>query len=148
MRREVEEYVKQCTNSQANKMLTPRHKAPMEIITTAEHPFDKCYLHILGPLPVTQGNNKNILTFKDDLSKHVVTVPICQLDSETVARDFVANIVLKHGTPRILQTDKGANFISEVFRNICKTIKTKKIQSTAFHPESQREYLEEPSCAG
>jgi len=34
-----------------NKMLTPNHKAPMEITTAAEHPFDKCYLDIVGPLP-------------------------------------------------------------------------------------------------
>jgi len=30
-------------------MLTPKHKAPMEITTTAEHPFDKCYLHTVDP---------------------------------------------------------------------------------------------------
>jgi hypothetical protein len=67
----------------------------------------------------------------------VVAIPIGQQDAETVARAFVANIVLKHGTPQILQTDQGANFISEVFRNTCKILKIKKIQSTAFYPESQ-----------
>ena len=86
MRREVEEYVKQCRSCQVNKMLTPKHKALMDITTTAEHPFDKCYLDIVGPLPVTQGNNKYILTFQDDLSKYVVTVPVGQQDAETVAR--------------------------------------------------------------
>jgi hypothetical protein len=49
----------------------------------------------------------------------------------------VVNIVLKYGTPRILQTDQGSNFIGEVFWNICNMLKIKKIQSTAFHPESQ-----------
>jgi len=67
----------------------------------------------------------------------VVAVPIGQREAETVARALVVNIVLKYGTPRILQTDRGANFISEVFRNTCKVIKIKKIQSTTFHPESQ-----------
>ena len=50
MRREVEEYLKQCRGCQVNNMLTPKHKAPIEITTTAEHPFDKCYLDIVGPL--------------------------------------------------------------------------------------------------
>jgi len=67
----------------------------------------------------------------------VVAVHIGQQDAETVARAFVANIVLKYGTPRILQTDQGANFISEVFRNTCKILEIKKIQFAAFHPESQ-----------
>jgi len=137
MRREFEEYLKECRSCQVNKMLTPKHKAPIEITTIAEHPFDKCYLDIVGPLPVTQGNNKYILTFQDDLSKYVVAVPIGQQDAETVARPFVANIVLKYGTPSILHTDQSANFVSEVFRNTCKIHKIKKIQSTAFHTESQ-----------
>ena len=42
MRHEVEEYVKQCRSCHVSKMLTPKHKAPMEITTNAEHPFDKC----------------------------------------------------------------------------------------------------------
>jgi len=62
MRREVD-YVKQCRSCRINKILTPKHKAPMEM-TTAEHPFNKRYLDIVSPLPVTQGNNKYILTFQ------------------------------------------------------------------------------------
>jgi len=135
MRREVEEYVKQCRSCQVKKMVTPKHKTPMEM--TAEHPFDNFYLDIVGPLPVTQGNNKYILTFQDDLSKYVLVVPIGQQDAEMLARAFVANIVLKYATPRILQTDQGVNFISEIFKNTCKILKIKKIQSTAFYPESQ-----------
>ena len=95
VRRDVEEYVKQCRSCQVNKMLTPKHKALMEITTTAERCFDKCYLDIVGRLPVTQGNRKYILTFQDDLNIYVVALPIGQQDAETVARAFVANIVVK-----------------------------------------------------
>jgi transposase InsO family protein len=49
----------------------------------------------------------------------------------------VSNIVLRYGTPKILQTDRGSNFMSEEFLNTCKILKIKKIQSTVFHPESQ-----------
>ena len=67
----------------------------------------------------------------------MVAVPVSQQDAERVARAFMGNTALKYGTPRILQTDHGPNFISEVFRNTYKILKIKKIQSTAFHPESQ-----------
>ena len=93
---------------------------------------------MVGPLPVTLQGNKYILTFQDDLSKYVVAVPIEKQDAETVARAFVEKIVLQYGTPQILQTDQGANFKSKVFRCTCNFVKIKKIQSTAFHPESQR----------
>jgi len=53
MRREVEEYIKQCKSCQVNTILTPKHKAPMEITAMAERPFGKYYIDLIGPLPVT-----------------------------------------------------------------------------------------------
>jgi hypothetical protein len=78
VRREVEEYVKKCRRCQVNKMLTPKHKAP----------------RYCGPLTCDTRSHKYIITFKDDLSKYVVAVPLGQQDAETVARAFVVNIVL------------------------------------------------------
>jgi Integrase core domain. len=52
-----------------------------------------------------------------------------------VARSFVEKVVVLYGTPQVIQTDQGANFMSEVFKNTCSLLKIKKIQSTAFHPE-------------
>jgi hypothetical protein len=48
----------------------------MEITTTAEHLFEKCFLDIVGPLPETTKGSKYILTFQDDLSKFVNAIPI------------------------------------------------------------------------
>ena len=137
MRREIENYVKQCESCQMNKTLKPKRKAPMEITSTSEHPFEKCFLDIVGPLPVTQAGSKYILTFQDDLSKYVIATPISDQNAETVARTFVLHVILKYGTPRIVQTDQGTNFVSEVFKATCKLLRIKKIQSTAFHPEFQ-----------
>ena len=67
----------------------------------------------------------------------MVSVPIGKQDAETVGRAFVEKIVLTCGTLQILQKDQGANFVSEVFRKICKILKINKIQFTSFHPESQ-----------
>ena len=33
-------------------------------------------------------------------------------------------------------TDQGTNFLSEVFKNVCKLLKINKIQITAYHPQS------------
>jgi hypothetical protein len=71
----------------------------MEITTTAECPYEKCYLDVVGPLLVTLEGNKYILTFQDDFSKYVVAVPIEKQDTEMVARAFVEKIVLTYGTP-------------------------------------------------
>ena len=51
-------------------------------------------------------------------------------------QENVLNIVLKFGAPAQILTDQGTNFLSDLFKNTCKLLKIKKIQTTAFHPES------------
>jgi hypothetical protein len=46
MKRDVEDYVRRCQSCQRNKTLGPRHRAPMEITTTARKPFERCALDI------------------------------------------------------------------------------------------------------
>jgi hypothetical protein len=82
-----------------NKTLRPKYKAPMHITTTARHPFERCALEVVGPLPETASRNKYILKFQDDLSKFLVAVPVPQQDAETIARAFVLSVVLKSGAP-------------------------------------------------
>jgi len=102
-------------------------------------------LPVLTATTLTVKGNKYILTFQDDLSKYVIGVPIHQQDKETVVKEFVLHIILKHGTPFVVQNDQSFNFLSEVFKNTCKLLRIKKIQSTAFHPESQGS-LERSHC--
>ena len=47
------EYVKKCAKCQLNQTLRPKGKDPMEITTTARHPFEKCALDIVGPMTET-----------------------------------------------------------------------------------------------
>jgi len=87
-----------------------------------------------GSLTCDTRNNKYILTFQDDLSKYVVAVPIGQQDAETVARAFVANIVLKYGTPRILQTDHGANSLAKYLETPARSLRSRKFNLLRFIP--------------
>jgi hypothetical protein len=108
----------------------------MEVTTTASKPFEKCSLDVVGPLPETKKGNKYILTFQDELSKFFIATPIPRQDAETTAKEFIEQVILKIGTPNKILTDQGSNFLSEIFKNTCKMLKIKKLQTTAYHPES------------
>jgi transposase InsO family protein len=136
MKREIEGYVKKCKSCQMNKTLGPRKKVPMEIATTARRPFERCAIDIVGPNTETDKGNRYILTFQDDLTKFVIAEPIQIQDADTVAREFVRSIVLRFGAPEVVLSDQGSNFLSELFRDTCKLLRIKKINTTAFHPES------------
>jgi hypothetical protein len=83
----------------------------VEETSAGNHPFDKVYLDIVGPLPSSATGNRYLLTFQDDLSKYVVAAPINQQEAETVARVFVSEFLFKYGSPSIVQTHQGANFV-------------------------------------
>ena len=136
MKREIEKYVRRCMSCQTNKSLGPRSRAPKEITTTARRTFERCALNIVGPAGVTNKGNRYILTFQDDLTKFMADIPIPTQDAETIAREFVLNIVLKYGIPEVILTGQGTNFLGELFTSVCKLLQIKKIQTTAFHPES------------
>jgi hypothetical protein len=103
----------------------------MKITTTPEIVWEKCALDIAGPRIQALDGHRYVLTFQDELSKYSLAVPIKQQDAMTVARAFVEEVVLKFGIPQLVLTDQGSNFMREVFANVCKLLKIKRIKCTA-----------------
>lgn len=113
----------------------------MRITTTATRPFEIISIDIVD-LPRSLLNYKYLLTYQCNLTKFVGAIPLITQDADSVARAFVHQIILKHGMNQNLTvlSDQGANFLSELFKNICKLLKIKKIQTTAFRPQGN--YIE------
>jgi len=133
--RDIEEYVGKCEYCQKNK-LSRKTKMPLIITDTPTRPFEKCALDIVGPLTVTTNGNKYVLTFQNNLTKLSKAIPLANQEAATVAKEFVTKIVFEHGIPEKILTDQGTNFTSEMFKNTCKLLRIEKIQTSAYHPES------------
>uniref|UniRef100_A0A182F250 RNA-directed DNA polymerase n=1 Tax=Anopheles albimanus TaxID=7167 RepID=A0A182F250_ANOAL len=54
----------------------------------------------------------------------------------TVARTFVENLICRHGVPEELVTDQGTNFMGQVMKSVCKILKIRKINTSAYHPQA------------
>lgn len=136
IKKDIKRYISKCVICQRDKLLKPNVRVPMEITDTPSYPFEKCSLDIVGPLTETTNRNKYILTFQDHLSKYSEAMPIPNQEAETVAKEFVTKIICKHGTPKTVLTDQGSNFLSDLFRNVCKLLHIKKVNTSAFRPQS------------
>jgi transposase InsO family protein len=135
LKSEVKNYIKHCDTCQKDKM-NRKIKQPMEITTTASGPFQKLFLDLVGPLPKTLQSNNYILTLLDDLTKYSIAVSIVDATANTVARAFVQNFVCIYGVPDTILTDQETNFMSNIFKHICKILNIKKLHTTAYHPQS------------
>jgi transposase InsO family protein len=108
----------------------------MSITDTKNIPWEKIYLDKVGPLQLTEKGMRYILTCQDNLSKYFSATPLENQTSEKFTEAFVRNIILVYRIPSEIVTDQGTNFMSEVFKRICKLLKIEKICTTAFHPQA------------
>ena len=121
---------------------------PPQNTATPEVVWEKCSMDIVGPLTVTTEGHKYIQTFQDELSKYTLAVPILQQDAETIARVFVEEIILKFGIPLIILTDQGSHFLSELFTNVCKLLKIKKLKNYCLSSTNKWSLRKNPSSIG
>ena len=98
----------------------------MLITDTPKRPFDRIQMDILGPLPITMNGNRCLLTIQDNFSKYAEAIPLPCTDALTVGIAFAHTFIARHGCPKEIHTDQGRNFMSELFKVLCKIFKNKR----------------------
>ena len=77
--------------------------------------------NIMGPLPLSKkGKNQYILVFVDLFTKWVEIIPIKKINGKTIESEFHKRIVSPWGTPRVLHTDNGTEFVNKIIRKVTK----------------------------
>jgi hypothetical protein len=116
------------------KVVTRAFLHPLEIATA---PFEVIGMDFLGPVkPASLSGNKYVLVLTDAFSKWTEVVALPNQTAETTCRALMDKIVLYHGPPKVIITDRGTNFTSRLFNNLCRELKTKHKTTTAYHPQS------------
>jgi transposase InsO family protein len=94
-------------------------------------------IDICGPYPITQKKNRYLLTYICHFTRYPEAIPIPNQEAETVAETLVTQVFTRHGCPQVLSSDRGTNFMSHLFQEMCKLLQVKRIQATAFNPKMQ-----------
>lgn len=108
----------------------------MVIITTSTKAFERVALDIVGPLPTSVNGYTHILTLQDDLTKFSAAFEIKATDATTITKTLVEKFVCCFGIPNTVLSDQGSNFLSDIFKKMCKMLGIKKLQTTAYSPMS------------
>lgn len=136
MRADIERFVKDCKMCQINKPLRTSNKAPMVITSSSTKPFERLALDIVGTLPEAGLQKfKYILTLQDDLTKFSNAYPMITCSTDEVARNLIHFFSL-FGFPKMILTDQGTCFTSELFKQLTEILKIKSLFSTPYHPQT------------
>ena len=135
MRRDVENFVKDCKICQTFKHSTQR-RIPMQLTDTATRRFERVFMDIMGPFPKTDSGNAYILTVQDDLTKFIEACVLPDKSANTVARALVENFFLKYHFPEYLVSDCGTEFANRVMESVCQLLKMKQVTSAPYHHQT------------
>ncbi|OWZ08618.1 LOW QUALITY PROTEIN: hypothetical protein PHMEG_00018807 [Phytophthora megakarya] len=138
-RKDVLEFVRECSYCGAGKGSRPWRSGQMQRMPVVDltGPFSLVVIDAVGPLVLTERNNKYILVFVDYFTRWPEAFAVKRLDTVTFVETLVNGVVSRHGIPSRLLSDRGSNFISELAKSFYETLGIKKRFGSAYHPQTQ-----------
>jgi transposase InsO family protein len=58
------------------------------------------------------------------------------MEATVIAKLIVNEIFCRHGAPKTLLSDRGKNFLSKLIREVCNLLSIKKLNTPAYHPQT------------
>lgn len=133
--RDVKHWVESCMDCCSKK--NPKIKSFGEMVSIpVGEPFEMVGVDVVGPLPESNDGNKYLVVFTDYLTKWPEAFAVPSQDALTIAKLLVEEIICRHGAPKKLLSDRGKNFLSDLIKDITKIMGIKKLNSTAYHPQT------------
>lgn len=136
MNNDIRNFIDNCPVCEKTKVHRHTH-TPLQITTVASAPFEKIYVDFVGEInPNSDEGHKHIFSISCDLTKYVVMTPVFDCTALTAAKCIVEEICLVFNFPKIIVSDNGPAFISEVFKQMANLLKIKHVKTAPYHPQS------------
>ena len=76
------------------------------------------------------------MVVKDRLSKAAILIPMQKIESQDVAWAFVREVYRHHSLPLSITSDRGPQFASAMWGDVCRLLGIRRNLSTAYHPQT------------
>lgn len=136
LRADVTHYVRTCRACQRRKVPSTKQAGFLMPIRPPTRPFQRIGMDMLGPFPRSNSGNKWIIVATDYLTRYAETSALPSGTALEVAKFFVHQIVLRHGAPEVLITDRGPAFMAELLQEILVYSHTDHRRTTSYHPQT------------
>lgn len=99
-------------------------------------PFEVVGVDLYGPLPVTSAGKRWIVTAVDHLTRYAETSSVITGSAVEVADFILHAIILRHGAPRVLLSDRGKVFLSQMVNEVLRASGTTHKTASSYHPQT------------
>ena len=96
---------------------------------------ESLHVDLVGPLPISQGF-RYLLTVFDRFTRWPEAIPVVDISTETCSGAFLTNWVAIFGVPATLTSDRGRQFVSELWKKTATLLVASTNTTTAYHPQA------------
>ena len=97
-------------------------------------PWDTLSVDMVGPLPADR-RHEFVIVLVDCFSRYTVLVPASNHTADTVSEALLRHVVPYFGTPRRLLSDRGREFVGEVWGKLTHSLGIQRLSTSPYHPE-------------
>lgn len=131
----VRRYCRNCPVCQTRKSDAQKPAGHLQQ-TAVKQPNHMLGVDLMGPFPRSPDRNEHLLVFVDYFTRWVELFPLRTATAPVIGKIFHREIVTRWGVPAFVLSDRGSQFVSSVFKELCDTWAVKPVNTTAYHPQT------------
>jgi hypothetical protein len=131
----IRRYIRNCVPCRKSKPWRDGKAGLLKPLPLPSRTWRELSVDFIGPLPPSEGHTM-MMVVTDRLGKGCKLIPMRRTEAVDVAWAFIQNVYCNHGFPDAIVSDRGRQFISDLWRELCTLLQVKQRLSSAYHPET------------
>jgi hypothetical protein len=137
MKIEIAHYVARCDTCRHVKAVHMKTVGPLQSLPIPTWKWEDISMDFIVGLPRTTKGFDSIWVIIDRLTKIAHFLPVkTYYPVITYAQIYIACILSLHGIPKTIVPDRGPQFVSKFWEELHKSLGTKLLHSSAYHPQT------------
>ena len=109
--------------------------SPLQSFPVPSSRFQHLHVDIVGPLPPSRGCSY-LFTVIDWFTHWPEAIPMADCTAETCAQAFLSGWIARFGVPASITSDRGCQFISELWNDLLHLLGIKPTHTMSYHPQA------------
>lgn len=135
MSQDVRRFVRNCDACGRNKDWRDKRQGFLKPLPVPDQIWKEISIDFITELPTSEGRT-NLVVITDRLGKGIMCEGLRDIKAKTVANWFLRTFYRQHYLPRAIVSDRGAQFVGNLWARICQMLGIVRRLSTAYHPET------------
>jgi hypothetical protein len=137
MKIEIARYVARCDTCRRVKAIHMKTAGPLQSLPITTWKWEDISMDFIVGLPKIEKGFDSIWVIVDRLTKIAHFLPVKAFYPVlTYAQVYIASILSLHGIPKTIVLDHGPQFVSKFWEELHKSLGTKLLHSSAYHPQT------------